>query len=527
VLRLKALFLGLMAVLVAGFALGDEAIANWPAPATWSPHSVSRGVSAMGAITSPFPFIGVTPCRQYDSRNFTPLPQNTSRAVVLSGAPCGLPASAVAVSVNLTIFNISGATGNGVFQVGIATAPTFSWINFPPTEAQRGNAGALPLDSLGQLWVRVQMGGGQLDFTVDVNGYYASAGVGTFNTFLGRNAGNFTMTGDDNTGLGHNALFSNTTGFQNTAIGEGALSNNTTGFYNTATGFDALALNTMGDGNTANGAGALLSNTTGSLNTATGISALINNTMGDGNTATGYETLSNNTTGFNNTATGYRALGNTTGSLNIGIGNSAGFNLTTGSYNICIGNSGVAGESGTIRIGSSQTATFVAGVNGVTTGGTGTPVLIDANGQLGTISSSARFKDEIQDMGEATEGLLRLRPVTFRYKTQPEGRTQFGLIAEEVEKVMPELVVCSSSGEVETVLYHEMPAMLLNELQKQQRQIEELKLEREAQKQHATIEEQRDQIRLLEARLAALEEQFREEKLANRQSNAPSQADRR
>jgi hypothetical protein len=441
-MRLNRAFLLLSLFGVFGVAVAraqepvQEAIPNWPAPATWSPHSASRGASAMAAITSPLPFIGVTPCRQYDSRNFTPLLQNTSRAVVLTGAPCGLPASAVAVSVNLTIFNISGATGNGVFQVGIATAPTFSWINFPPTEAQRGNAGALPLDSLGQLWVRVQMGGGQLDFTVDVNGYYAPAGVGTANTFLGLNAGNFTMTGDNNTGLGHGALSSNTTGVNNTATGVGALSNNT-----------------MGTGNTANGSGALISNVLGNFNTAIGAG---------------------------------EALGNTTGSSNIAIGRSAGINLTTGSNNICIGNMGVAAESGTIRIGTvgTQTATFVAGVNGVMTGGTGTPVLIDANGQLGTISSSARFKDEIQDMGEATEALLKLRPVTFRYKAQPEGRTQFGLIAEEVEKVMPELVVCSSSGEVETVLYQEMPAMLLNELQKQQReaqrqqrQIEELKLE--------------------------------------------------
>jgi hypothetical protein len=112
-------------------------------------------------------------------------------------------------------------------------------------------------------------------------------------------------------------------------------------------------------------------------------------------------------------------------------------------------------------------------VNGVTTGGTGVPVLIDASGQLGTVSSSARFKDEIQDMGEATERLLKLRPVTFRYKAQQEARTQFGLIAEEVEKVMPELVVCSPSGEADTVLYHEMPSMLLNELQRQQREVQQ------------------------------------------------------
>ncbi len=245
-LRLKALFPGLMAVLVAGFALGDEAIPNWPAPATWSPHSVSRGLSAMGAITSPFPFIGVTPCRQYDSRNFTPLPQNTSRAVVLIGAPCGLPPIAAAVSVNITIFNISGATGNGVFQIGIATAPTFAWINFPPTETQRGNAGALPVDSLGQIWVRVLMGSGQLDFTVDVNGYYAPAGIGAHNTFLGLNAGNFTMSGDFNTAIGTGALVSNTTGAANTASGVNALFSNTTGSDNTASGLSALYANTAG-----------------------------------------------------------------------------------------------------------------------------------------------------------------------------------------------------------------------------------------------------------------------------------------
>ncbi len=129
-------------------------------------------VAMAAEAAQPYQFVPISPCRQYDSRNFTPLPQNTSRAVLLTGAPCGVPTSAVALSVNITIFNISGATGNGVFQVGSATAPTFAWINFPPTEAQRSNAGALPLDVLHQLWVRVQMGNGQLDFTVDVNGYF-------------------------------------------------------------------------------------------------------------------------------------------------------------------------------------------------------------------------------------------------------------------------------------------------------------------------------------------------------------------
>ncbi len=157
-----------------------EQIPNWPAPPYWTPPAArapgEARTQAISAASAPLPFIAITPCRQYDSRNFTPLPSGTSRAVVLSGAPCGVPASAVAFSVNITIFNIS-ATANGVFEVGTATDPTFAWINFPPTETQRGNAGALPVDDSDQLWVRVQMGSGQLDFTVDVNGYYDGSGA--------------------------------------------------------------------------------------------------------------------------------------------------------------------------------------------------------------------------------------------------------------------------------------------------------------------------------------------------------------
>src|SRR6266498_4753295 len=138
---------------------------------------ISLVMPAGEASAAPSRFISVTPCRQYDSRNSTPLPQNTSRAVLLTGAPCGVPTSAVAVSVNITVFNISGATGNGVFLVGPATDPTSAWINFPPTEVQRSNAGVLPLDDGDQIWVRVQMGSGQLDLTVDVNGYYDGSGA--------------------------------------------------------------------------------------------------------------------------------------------------------------------------------------------------------------------------------------------------------------------------------------------------------------------------------------------------------------
>ncbi len=178
-------FLGILPLLVLSGASNRvdvpeaEQISNWPAPPYWTPSAVrapgEARTESMSTTSAPLPFIAMTPCRQYDSRNFGPLPQNTSRAVVLSGAPCGIPASAAAVSANITIFNIS-AGSNGVFQVGTATAPTSAWINFPPTEVQRSNAGALPLDDSDQVWVRVQMGSGQLDFIVDVNGYYDGGG---------------------------------------------------------------------------------------------------------------------------------------------------------------------------------------------------------------------------------------------------------------------------------------------------------------------------------------------------------------
>src|SRR6266545_2179638 len=456
VLRLKALFPGLMAILVAGFALGDEEIPNWPAPATWSPHSASRGASTMGAITSPLPFIGVTPCRVLDTRNPVgpfggpAFSSGQTRSFTIPSGPCsGIP-SAGAYSLNFTVVNMIGFGFLTAWPAGTAQ-PLVSTLDYVPAEGALANAAVVPASGSGAISVFVSVG---TDVIIDINGYYAPAGTGSFNTFLGLNAGNFTMTGDNNTGFGRDALSSNTTGFGNTA---------------------------------------------------TGTQTLFSNTTGVGNTATGVTALESNTTGGSNTAIGVEALQSTTGSGNIGVGITAGVNLTTGSNNICIGNSGVAGESGTIRIGTAQTATFVAGVNGVTTGGTGTPVLIDASGQLGTISSSARFKDEIRDMGEATEALLKLRPVRFRYKAQPEGRTQFGLIAEEVEKVMPELVVCSSSGEVETVLYHEMPAMLLNELQKQQREVQ--RQQGEIQKQQREIEElqkQERQMEELKSELAAL-----------------------
>src|SRR5438876_1109639 len=170
------------------------------------------------------------------------------------------------------------------------------------------------------------------------------------------------------------------------------------------------------------------------------------------NTAEGTDALFSLTTGTENTADGYDALlNNTTGVGNIALGNFAGANLTTGDNNIDVGNVGVAGESNTIRIGvvGTQTATFVAGIMGKTVP-MSTPVFVNANGQLGTTPSSARFKDEIKPMDKASEAILALKPVAFRYKKEidPKGVPQFGLVAEEVEKVNPNLVVRDEKGQI-------------------------------------------------------------------------------
>jgi len=311
------------------------------------------------------------------------------------------------------------------------------------------------------------------------SGEYAliSNTTGNFNTANGANALQNNTTGSDNTANGNQALLSNTTANNNTATGAYALWSNTTGDSNTATGIGALYSNTFAVDNTATGADALFSNTIGNFNTATGRSALQSNTTGNNNVATGWGALLNNTTGRNNTATGQRAMrSNTTGSFNIALGANAGDSLTTGSNNIDIGNEGRAGEANTIRIGRGGTHanTFIAGISGVIVAG-GVGVIIDNNGKLGTVVSSERFKHEIKPMDKASEAILALRPVTFRYKQEldPDGIPQFGLVAEDVEKVNPDLVVRDKQGKPYTVRYEAVNAMLLNEFLKEHRKVQE------------------------------------------------------
>ncbi len=293
-----------------------------------------------------------------------------------------------------------------------------------------------------------------------------------------------------NTAEGQSALLSLTTGGFNTAVGLLSLRSDTSGQLNTAIGAGTLLANTA-DENTAAGAGALLSNTTGSQNTASGAFALFNNTEGGSNTVVGRNALLSNTIGGTNTAIGVNALsGNTTGNSNIAVGLAAGQFNVTGSSNIYIGNTG-GDESGTIRIGGgSQIQTFIASIRGVTTqNADAIPVLIDSAGQLGTANSSRRFKKEIKSMDAASEAILALKPVTFHYKSDKTGTPQFGLIAEEVAEVNPDLVVRNENGEIYTVRYDAVNTMLLNEFLKEHRKVEQLNST--VTKQAETIMEQR------------------------------------
>jgi hypothetical protein len=336
---------------------------------------------------------------------------------------------------------------------------------------------------------------------------------GNQNTATGLRALFSDTNGGFNTATGVYSLFSNTSGFFNSATGAYSLAHNTIASYNTANGYSALYFNTEGEANTATGFGALYKNTTGFSNTANGYLALYSNTIGRNNTAEGDGALQNNTTGIRNTANGVSALQNntigtentalgnqalqfnTTGNNNIALGSNAGDNLTTGANNIDIGNSGVAGEADTIRIGISQSATFISGING--TAVTGTAVVVNGSGQLGVAPSSQRFKDEIKPMDQASEAILALKPVTFRYKHEldPKDIPQFGLVAKEVEKVNPDLVVRDDKGAIYTVRYEAVNAMLLNEFLKEHRTVQELKSN--AARQEVIIAEQQKQIKAL------------------------------
>ena len=323
---------------------------------------------------------------------------------------------------------------------------------------------------------------------------------GTYNTALGWASLGFNMTGNFNTAVGAATLL-NSTGDNNTATGAGALLSNTTGTQNTADGAFALSSNTGGENNTANGLQALRDNTTGNGNTAIGELALQHNTHGSVNVAVGVASLLSNTTGESNTAVGSGALQNATGSNNTAIGDSAGLAQNAGSGNVYIGQGiqGVDGENNTCRIKSifGQTAA------------NGSAVFITSGNKLGTDTSSKRFKDDIKPMDQASEALLALKPVTFRYKKEidPARTSQFGLVAEEVEKVNRDLVVRDKEGKAYSVRYDQVNAMLLNEFLKEHRTVQELKNEVAALT--ATVKEQAAQIQKVSAGLEVSERRSR------------------
>jgi hypothetical protein len=287
---------------------------------------------------------------------------------------------------------------------------------------------------------------------------------GGFNTAVGWLALRSNTQNGFNTAVGAGALFANISA-ANTATGAGALLSTTTGGNNTANGALALLNNTMGQSNTAIGSGALLSNVDGYNNTATGFHALFNNTTGLVNTAIGESALFINTAGGSNTAIGSGALqNNTTGSGNTALGIAAGSGVTTAQSVICIGTPGA----------NVSNSCFIGRIRGITTAqNDAIPIFIDSAGQLGTMSSSRRFKNDITPMDQASQAILALKPVTFHYTSDKTNRPEFGLIAEDVAEVDPDLVVRDDKGEIYTVRYEAVNAMLLNEFLKEHKRVEE------------------------------------------------------
>lgn len=485
---------------------------NWATPLYWQPAAeetaaggfkplITANATNLPVGSNALVFVGMTPCRIVDTRagaGFTGAfgPPNlmggASRTFpVQASTSCSIPAIAQAYSFNVTVVP-SGPLGFLTMYPTGQPRPVASTLNAPQGQVV-ANAAIEPAGSSGAVDA---FASNNTDLVIDINGYYAAASDPNLNTGLGPLALASDTSGKYNTAVGGGALAFNTTGSENTAEGVDALNFNQTGNYNTAVGYQALASNAA-TGNTAIGAQALNANTVGAYNYAGGDGSLFLNTTGSYNVAAGTGALVSNRTGSSNVGIGFNTLANNdTGSSNVAIGGSAGASLTTGDNNIIIGsNYGAAGMANTIIIGDgvNQSRAFIYGIRSVTTGNANAvPVLIDNNGQLGTASSSRRFKEDISSMDDASSGLLRLRPVTYRYKKPYADGSKpldYGLIAEEVAEVYPDLVATGADGQIETVQYQKLTPMLLNELQKQ----------------HARVQAQEEKITLLENRLTALE----------------------
>ena len=409
-----------------------------PAVIVW----IAGSSSSLLLAQSPGDLIGVTPCRVVDTRGPNGpfggpiITGGTTRVFTIPLGACSIPSDAVAYSLNISVVPPGPLGYITVWPDGQSRPLAATLVD--STGLVLSNGAIIQAGASGAIDVFVS---NTTHVVIDIDGYFLPQ----------------TNPANDSTALGVNSLLNNT-GTSNSAFGSFSLVN--------ATGND---------------------------NTGSGALALSNSTSGSSNTAVGFESLYFNGGGSNNTAVGSFGLGNnTSGNNNIGVGYFAGQNIVAGNNNIEIGASGSGDESGAIRIGTqgTQTNTFIAGINNATV--TGSAVFINSNGQLGVTSSSIRYKDDVRDMGESSDALMLLRPVTFRYKKANENGSkplQYGLIGEEVQKIYPELVVYGRDGQVESVQYHQLPALLLNEVQKE----------------HRTIERQQEQIQELEARIALLE----------------------
>jgi hypothetical protein len=575
---------GIVAVPAAAADRSDApTIENWAAPPYWTParaqtgRAVGEPVSAEAAATAstPLPFVPLTPCRLADTRGngFTgaygppALSAGVPRDFTLTGQ-CGIPASAQAVSLNVTVADTAGPGFIAAYPAG-TPQPLVSTLNFSAGEVI-ANAAVVPLGTGGA--ITVVAGVSATDLILDVNGYYGGSLVTSLNGLSGDVAlaagpnvtitpsgqtltiaatagpggslpagsagqtlrhdgtswvangvlsndgatvginGGLAINGTVNFGTGPLVMrssfpFIHTHGGSNCTylgLGAGNLTNN--GASNTAMGTLALQNVTNGLDNTAFGDSGLGSLTSGSFNTVVGSNAGLHIGTTSNNTGVGTSALQQ-TTGDSNTALGSDAgVELTTGSSNIMIGAGAGFAVSTGSSNIYIGSPGFNNESNTIRIGDGthQTSAIIVGIAGEVAPG-GVPVLISGGGRLGTTTSSIRFKEDVRDIGDDSDRLMALRPVEFRYKPEldPTGLTQYGLIAEEVARVYPDLVANGRDGKPEAIRYHLLNALLLNELQKQRRELdsqtEALAREREARAR------EREEIESLKGRLDAIE----------------------
>src|SRR3954452_1019703 len=422
--------------------------------------------------------------RNPDNYTHTESPGRTSRLIrnrPSASAAVGLPALFVALHGMAVVAQAASKPAGAA-----STHSLFSKLQPKAKKAKRGKRGrAGPQGPQGPQGLQGPPGESSGPAGGALAGAYPDP---TLNVSGGDNGLTACKNGESMVGLSAQAVISCSFGVYsdasaNVAAGPTTFPSITTGSTNSALGSQALNLNTTGSENSAFGEQALASNTTGSRNTGLGQFTLEHYTTGNENAAVGEDAIPFNTSGSNNTGVGWHALNSsTTGTGNVALGDFAGGNLTNGSDNIDIDNVGVAGDSATTRIGTqgTQTGAFMAGVSGVVPSGTGaTDVVVDENGQLGVPASSRRLKRDIHPLGSLDQ-LMKLRPVSFRYRSgAPE--LHYGLIAEQVAKVLPRLAVYGTDGLPEAVQYQELPTLLLAKVQAEQRQSDALRAQNRSQ----------------------------------------------